>query len=152
MFAGDIISVSAGAGQVWSFNDYLPNSRLDPVSSSAYTDGGADYQSTVITKAYNLSEPIPDKIGYSVQFAFDNPYTAVTTTAAVSLAKDMSETFVTLDSALAITSSQKFLKAYNLISQGRWNTLQFKVTTDAGSLSLQSTILSGFVDSVRPQQ
>ena len=152
MFAGDIISVSAGAGQVWSFNDYLPNSRLDPVSSSAYTDGGSDYQSTVITKAYNLSEPIPDKIGYSVQFAFDNPYTAVTTTAAVSLAKDMSDTFVTLDSALAITSSQKFLKAYNLISQGRWNTLQFKVTTDAGRLSLQSTILSGFVDSVRPQQ
>ena len=152
MFAGDIISVSAGAGQVWSFNDYLPNTRLDPVSSSAYTDGGADYQSTVITKAYNLSEPIPDKIGYSVQFAFDNPYTTATTTAEVSLAKDMSDTFVTLDSALAITSSQKFLKAYNLISQGRWNTLQFKVTTDAGRLSLQSTILSGFVDSVRPQQ
>lgn len=152
MFAGDIVSVSAGAGQVWSFNDFLPNSRLDPVASSAYTDGGADYQSTVITKAYNLSEPIPEKIGYSVQFAFDNPYTTATTTAEVSLAKDMSDTFVTLDSALAITSSQKFLKAYNLISQGRWNTLQFKVTTDAGRLSLQSTILSGFVDSVRPQQ
>jgi len=152
MFSGDIISVSAGAGQVWSFNDYLPNSRLNPVSSSAYTDGGANYESTVITKAYNLNEPIPDKIGYSVQFAFDNPYTTATTTAAVSLAKDMSDTFVTLDSALAITSSQKFLKAYNLISQGRWNTLQFKVTADAGRLSLQSTILSGFVDSVRPQQ
>jgi hypothetical protein len=152
MFAGDIISVAAGAGQVWSFNDYLPNSRLNPVSSSAYTDGGSNYQSTVITKAYNLNEPIPDKIGYSVQFAFDNPYTTATTTAAVSLAKDMSDTFVTLDSALAITSSQKFLKAYNLISQGRWNTLQFKVTADAGRLSLQSTILSGFVDSVRPQQ
>jgi len=152
MFAGDIISVSAGAGQVWSFNDYLPNSRLNPISSSAYTDGGANYESTVITKAYNLNEPIPDKIGYSVQFAFDNPYTTATTTAEVSLAKDMSATFVTLDSALAITSSQKFLKAYNLISQGRWNTLQFKVTTDAGRLSLQSTILSGFVDSVRPQQ
>lgn len=152
MFAGDIVSVSAGAGQVWSFNDFLPNSRLDPVASSAYTDGGADYQSTVITKAYNLSEPIPEKIGYSVQFAFDNPYTTATTTVEVSLAKDMSETFVTLDSALAITSSQKFLKAYNLISQGRWNTLQFRVTTDAGRLSLQSTILSGFVDSVRPQQ
>jgi hypothetical protein len=152
MFAGDIVSVSAGAGQVWSFNDYLPNSRLNPVSSSAYTDGGANYESTVITKAYNLNEPIPDKIGYSVQFAFDNPYTTATTTAEVSLAKDMSDTFVTLDSALAITSSQKFLKAYNLISQGRWNTLQFKVTADAGRLSLQSTILSGFVDSVRPQQ
>ncbi len=152
MFAGDVVSVSSGAGQVWSFNDYLPNSRLSPIPSAAYTDGGASYASTVITKAYNLNEPIPDKIGYSVQFAFDNPYTTSTTTAALSLAKNMSDTFVTLDSALAITGNQKFLKAYNLISQGRWNNLQFKITTDSGRLSLQSTILSGFVDSVRPQQ
>lgn len=152
MFAGDIVSVAAGAGQVWSFNDYLPNTRLNPVASSAYLDGGSNYASTVITKAYNLGEPIPDKIGYSIQFAFDNPYTDQNTTAALSLAKDMSESFVSLDPALTITNSQKFLKAYNLISRGRWNTLQFKVATEGGRLSLQSTILSGFVDSVRPQQ
>lgn len=152
MFAGDIVSVAAGAGQVWSFNDYLPGTRTDPVASSVYLDGGSSYASTVITKAYNLGEPIPDKIGYSIQFAFDNPYTTSNTTAAISLAKNMSETFSTLDSALLITNSQKFLKAYNLISQGRWNTLQFKVVTTNGRLSLQSTILSGFVDSVRPQQ
>jgi hypothetical protein len=152
MFAGDIVSVAAGAGQVWSFNDYLPNSRLDPVASSAYLDGGSNYASTVITKAYNLGEPIPDKIGYSIQFAFDNPYTTQNTTAAISLAKNMSDSFSSIDSALSITASQKFLKAYNLISQGRWNTLQFKVETEGGRLSLQSTILSGFVDSVKPQQ
>lgn len=152
MFAGDIVSVAAGAGQVWSFNDYLPNSRLHPVASSAYLDGGSNYASTVITKAYNLGEPIPDKIGYSIQFAFDNPYTTQNTTAAISLAKNMSDSFSSIDSALSITASQKFLKAYNLISQGRWNTLQFKVETEGGRLSLQSTILSGFVDSVKPQQ
>lgn len=152
MFAGDIVSVSAGAGQVWSFNDFLPNSRLSPVASSAYLDGGSNYSSTVVTKAYNLGEPIPDKIGYSIQFAFDNPYTEQNTTAALSLATNMSGNFSSLDPALAITNSQKFLKAYNLISRGRWNTLQFKVHTDGGRLSLQSTILSGFVDSVRPQQ
>jgi len=152
MFAGDIVSVAAGSGQVWSFNDYLPGTRTSPVASSVYLDGGSSYASTVITKAYNLGEPIPDKIGYSIQFAFDNPYTAQNTTAAISLAKNMSGTFSALDSALSITNSQKFLKAYNLISQGRWNTLQFKVATTGGRLSLQSTILSGFVDSVRPQQ
>ena len=152
MFAGDIVSVAAGSGQVWSFNDYLPGTRTSPVASSVYLDGGSNYVSTVITKAYNLGEPIPDKIGYSIQFAFDNPYTAQNTTAAISLAKNMSGTFSALDSALSITNSQKFLKAYNLISQGRWNTLQFKVATTGGRLSLQSTILSGFVDSVRPQQ
>jgi len=153
MFAGDIISVSAASGQVWSFNDYLPNTRLSPVATSAYLDGGATYESSVITKAYNLNEPIPDKIGYSVQLAFDNPYTTQNVPVSVSYAKDMSGTFSTIDPALNITASQKFLKAYNLISKGRWNTIQFKVNTNSGGrLCLQSTILSGFVDSVRPQQ
>ncbi len=153
MFAGDIVSVSAASGQVWSFNDYLPNTRLSPVAASAYLDGGATYESSVITKAYNLNEPIPDKIGYSVQLAFDNPYTTQNVPVSVSYAKDMSGTFSTIDPALSITASQKFLKAYNLISKGRWNTIQFKVNTNSGGrMCLQSTILSGFVDSVRPQQ
>lgn len=153
MFAGDIVSVSAASGQVWSFNDYLPNTRLDPVEPSAFLDGGATYQSTVITKAYNLNEPIPDKIGYSIQLAFDNPYTTQNVPVSVSYAKDMSGTFSTIDSSLNITASQKFLKAYNLISKGRWNTIQFKVNTNSGGrMCLQSTILSGFVDSIRPQQ
>jgi len=155
MFAGDMTSISEGAGQVWSFNDFLPNTRLAPVASSAYLDGGSRYQSSVITKAYNLNEPIPDKIGYSVQFAFDNPYTSSNTDAAIAYSTDMSGTFTDLDSSLTITNSQKFLKAYNLISKGRWNTIQFRVQTNpnsGGRLSLQSTILSGFVDSVRPQQ
>jgi hypothetical protein len=155
MFAGDMTSISEGAGQVWSFNDFLPNTRLSPVASSAYLDGGSRYQSSVITKAYNLNEPIPDKIGYSVQFAFDNPYTTSNTDAAIAYSTDMSGTFTDLDPSLTITNSQKFLKAYNLISKGRWNTIQFRVQTNpnlGGRLSLQSTILSGFVDSVRPQQ
>ena len=155
MFAGDMTSISEGAGQVWSFNDFLPNTRLAPVASSAYLDGGSRYQSTVITKAYNLNEPIPDKIGYSVQFAFDNPYTTSNTDAAIAYSTDMSGTFTDLDPSLTITNSQKFLKAYNLISKGRWNNIQFRVQTNpnsGGRLSLQSTILSGFVDSVRPQQ
>jgi hypothetical protein len=152
MFAGDIISLSDGAGQVWSFNDYLPNTRLSPVQQSAYLDGGSTYQSTVITKAYNLGEPIPDKIGYSIQIALDNPY-ASSIGASLSYATNMSGTFTSIDPAISIPSTQKFLAAYNLISRGRWNNIQFKINTTSGSrLSLQSTILSGFVDSVRPQQ
>lgn len=155
MFAGQVTSLGAGAGQVWSFNDYLPNTRLSPVSSTAYLDGGAPYQSTVITKAYNLGEPIPDKIGYSIQFALDNPYSNLDINTSVWYSIDMSDTFTALDANLVIPYSQKFLKAYNLISSGRWNTIQFMIQTNASSgnrMSLQSTILSGFVDSVRPQQ
>ena len=152
MFAGDIISLSEGAGQVWSFNDYLPNTRLSPVQQSAYLDGGSAYQSTVITKAYNLGEPIPDKIGYSIQIALDNPY-ASSIGASLSYATNMSGTFTSIDPAISIPSTQKFLAAYNLISRGRWNNIQFKINTTSGSrMSLQSTILSGFVDSIRPQQ
>ena len=153
MFAGDIFSLAEAAGQVWSFNDYLPNTRLSPVSASAYLDGGSAYESTVITKAYNLGEPIPDKIGYSIQLAFDNPYSTQNVPVTVSYATNMSGTFSTIDSNLSITNSQKFLKAYNLISKGRWNTIQFKVNTNSGRrLCFQSAILSGFVDSIRPQQ
>jgi hypothetical protein len=153
MFAGDMTAVSSGSNQVWSFNDYLPNTRTVPTPVSSYLDGGSQYQSSVTTKAYNLGEPIPDKIGYSIQLAFDNPYTTQNTGVTVSYAKDMTGTFSTIDSGLSITSSQKFLKAYNLISKGRWNSIQFKVETNAGGrLSFQSAILSGFVDSVRPQQ
>jgi hypothetical protein len=153
MFAGDMTAVSAGSNQVWSFNDYLPNSRTEPTPVSSYLDGGSQYQSSVTTKAYNLGEPIPDKIGYSIQLAFDNPYTTQNTDVTVSYAKDMSGTFSTIDPGLSITNSQKFLKAYNLISKGRWNSIQFKVETNSGGrLSFQSAILSGFVDSVRPQQ
>jgi hypothetical protein len=152
MFAGDIISLSEGAGQVWSFNDYLPNTRLSPVQQSAYLDGGSSYQSSVTTKAYNLGEPIPDKIGYSIQIALDNPY-ASSIGASLSYATDMSGTFTSIDPAISIPSAQKFLAAYNLISRGRWNNIQFKINTTSGSrMSLQSTILSGFVDSIRPQQ
>lgn len=152
MFAGEIISLSDGAGQVWSFNDYLPNTRLSPISSSAYLDGGSAYESSVITKAYNLGEPIPDKIGYSIQIALDNPYTS-SIGAALSFSTNMSGSFTSIDPAIIIPNTQKYLAAYNLISRGRWNTIQFKINTTNGSrLSLQSTILSGFVDSVRPQQ
>lgn len=152
MFAGDIISLSEGAGQVWSFNDYLPNTRLSPVQQSAYLDGGSAYQSSVTTKAYNLGEPIPDKIGYSIQIALDNPYTT-SIGASLSYATNMSGTFTSIDPAISIPSTQKFLAAYNLISRGRWNNIQFKINTTSGSrMSLQSTILSGFVDSIRPQQ
>lgn len=152
MFAGEIISLSDGAGQVWSFNDYLPNTRLNPISSSAYLDGGSAYESSVITKAYNLGESIPDKIGYSIQIALDNPYTS-SIGAALSFSTNMSGSFTSIDPAISIPNTQKYLAAYNLISRGRWNTIQFKINTTNGSrLSLQSTILSGFVDSVRPQQ
>jgi len=153
MFAGGISTLTTASGQVWSFNDYLPNTRLNPVQNSAYFDGGSAYQSSVVTKAYNLGEPIPDKIGYSIQVAFDNPYPTLNIGAALSYSTNMSGTFTTIDPAISIPNSQKYLIAHNLISKGRWNSIQFKVnTTNGNRLSLQSTILSGFVDSVRPQQ
>lgn len=153
MFAGSITTLTTASGQVWSFNDYLPNTRLSPIQNSAYFDGGVAYQSSVITKAYNLNEPIPDKIGYSIQIALDNPYPTLNIGAALSYATNMSGTFTSIDPAISVPNSQKFLAAYNLISRGRWNNIQFKInTTNGNRLSVQSTILSGFVDSVRPQQ
>jgi len=155
MFAGQVMSLGTGAGQVWAFNDYLPASRFDPPTQMAYYDGGSIFISSVTTKAYNLGEPIPDKIGYSVQFAFDNPYN-IPIGIEAAYCKNMSSSFTDLATGVTIPAGTfKDLKAYNLISAGRWNTIQFRVRTTAesgGRLSFQSAILSGFVDSVRPQQ
>jgi hypothetical protein len=155
MFAGQVLSLSTSAGQVWAFNDYLPASRFDPPTQMAYYDGGSVYISSITTKAYNLGEPIPDKIGYSIQFAFDNPYN-IPIGIEAAYCKNMSSSFTDLATGVTIpTGTFKDLKAYNLISAGRWNTMQFRVRTTAesgGRLSFQSAILSGFVDSVRPQQ
>jgi len=155
MFAGQVMSLGTGAGQVWAFNDYLPASRFDPPTQMAYYDGGSIFISSVTTKAYNLGEPIPDKIGYSIQLAFDNPYN-IPIGIEAAYCKNMSSSFTDLATGVTIpTGTFKDLKAYNLISAGRWNTIQFRVRTTAesgGRLSFQSAILSGFVDSVRPQQ
>lgn len=157
MWAGKVSTpLSPGSGQVYAFSDYLPNSRTAPAPVSAYYDAGDPYVSQIATKAYNFGEPIPQKTGYNVQFAFENQFSATTGDVNLYFSTDMGNSFTALENNVTIpAANMKFLKSYNLISRGRWNNIQFKAATPTGiggKLMPQSVTVTGFLDSIRPEQ
>jgi len=156
MWGGEVLSANSGSGQVWSFSDYLPNTRTDPSPITAFFDSGYPYESRIITKAYNFNEPIPQKTGYNVQFALENQNVDWTASFDMAFSTDMGKTFTTLESNVDVGPQElKFLKSFNLISRGRWNNIQFKLSTSTGiggRMMPQSITTSGFLDSIRPEQ
>jgi hypothetical protein len=156
MWGGEVLSANSGSGQVWSFSDYLPNTRTDPSPITAFFDSGYPYESRIITKAYNFNEPIPQKTGYNVQFALENQNVDWTASFDMAFSTDMGKTFTTLESNVDVGPQElKFLKSFNLISRGRWNNIQFKLKTSTGiggRMMPQSITTSGFLDSIRPEQ
>jgi hypothetical protein len=157
MFAGSV-GTNPGGGQVFTFNDYVPNSRTSPAPISTWSDAGNPYQSLVTTRAYNFQEPLSQKTGYTAQVAINNPFTTWSPVVTVGYSADMGATFTPLESGYVIPSPtlrQKHLRAWNLISRGRWNSIQLQVSTNAltgGRLSLHSTVLNAYLDPIRPQQ
>ena len=156
MWGGEVLSANSGSGQVWSFSDYLPNTRTDPSPITAFFDSGYPYESRIVTKAYNFNEPIPQKTGYNVQFALENQNLDWTASFDMAFSTDMGKTFTTLESNVDVGPQElKFLKSFNLISRGRWNNIQFKLKTSTGiggRMMPQSITTSGFLDSIRPEQ
>jgi len=156
MWGGEVLSANSGSGQVWSFSDYLPNTRTDPSPITAFFDSGYPYESRIITKAYNFNEPIPQKTGYNVQFALENQNLDWTASFDMAFSTDMGKTFTTLESNVDVGPQElKFLKSFNLISRGRWNNIQFRLRTSTGiggRMMPQSITTSGFLDSIRPEQ
>jgi len=156
MWGGEVLSANSGSGQVWSFSDYLPNTRTDPSPITAFFDSGYPYESRIITKAYNFNEPIPQKTGYNVQFALENQNLDWTASFDMAFSTDMGKTFTTLESNVDVGPQElKFLKSFNLISRGRWNNIQFRLKTSTGiggRMMPQSITTSGFLDSIRPEQ
>lgn len=69
---------------------------------------------------------------------------------------DMGKTWTTLEANVDVQPQDfKFLKSFNLISRGRWNSIQFRVKTSqdiGGRMMPQSITTTGFLDSIRPEQ
>ena len=153
MFSGSLENVTTGSSQVYIFNDYIPDTRFNPSYISNYRDNGMPYQSAVVTKAFNFNEPLVDKIGYSVQFSTDNAYSDWEPEISWSYSLNMSGTFTSLDSKVSIpTETFKYQKSYNLISKGRWNSIQFKQRCADGKMVVQSVVVTGFPQTIKPQQ
>lgn len=156
MWGGQLLSATSGASQVWAFSDYLPNTRTDPAPITAFFDSGYPYGSRITTKAFNFNEPIPQKTGYNAQFALENPNPDWTGSFDMEFSTDMGKTWTTLEANVDVQPQDfKFLKSFNLISRGRWNSIQFRVKTSqdiGGRMMPQSITTTGFLDSIRPEQ
>jgi len=153
MFTGSIDNVPNASSQIYSFNDYVPNTKKDPAPISTYRDAGAGYESYVVSKAYNFNEPMVDKIGYDVQFSTENPYQDWNPELSFEYSIDMDDQFNELASNVVIPGRVfKFQKSYNLISKGMFNNIQFKQFCPSGRMSVQSVITTAFPQSIKPQQ
>lgn len=153
MFCGSINNISRASGQVYIFNDYAPQDRFAPRSSVSYLDAGQPYQSSLTTKAFNFNEPLVDKIGYNIQFSTENPYSDWEPELDFKYSTNMSETFSVLDNKVSIPAQTfKYQKAYNLISKGRWNSIQFKQECEQGRMVVQSVIATAFPQTIKVQQ
>ena len=153
MFCGTIDNVSKASGQLYIFNDYAPQDRFSPKSALSYLDAGQPYQSYVVTKAFNFNEPLVDKIGYNVQFSTENPYSDWEPEVDFKYSVNMSNSFSILDSKVSVPyQTFKYQKGYNLISKGRWNSIQFKQECDSGRMVVQSVIATAFPQTIKPQQ
>ena len=153
MFSGALANLSVGTSQVYIFNDYIPSTRIAPRPSLAYLDSGQPYQSVIVTKAFNFNEPMIDKIGYNVQFSTENPYSDWQPEIDFKYSVNMSNSFSILDSKVSVPyQTFKYQKGYNLISKGRWNSIQFKQECDSGRMVVQSVIATAFPQTIKPQQ
>ncbi len=153
MFSGAISNVENAPGQIYIFNDYIPETRFNPSRISNFRDAGQSYNSAVVTKAYAFNEPMVDKIGYNVQFSTDNPYSDWSPEISWSYSLNMSGSFTSLDNKVIVPyNTYKYQKSYNLISKGRWNSIQFKQRCTDGKMTVQSIIVTGFPQNIKPQQ
>jgi hypothetical protein len=153
MFSGAISNVENAPGQIYIFNDYIPETRFNPSKISNFRDAGQSYNSAVVTKAYAFNEPMVDKIGYNVQFSTDNPYSDWSPEISWSYSLNMSGSFTSLDNKVVVPyNTYKYQKSYNLISKGRWNSIQFKQRCTDGKMTVQSIIVTGFPQNIKPQQ
>jgi hypothetical protein len=153
MFSGAVSNVENAPGQIYIFNDYIPETRFNPSKISNFRDAGQSYNSAVVTKAYAFNEPMVDKIGYNVQFSTDNPYSDWSPEISWSYSLNMSGSFTSLDNKVIVPyNTYKYQKSYNLISKGRWNSIQFKQRCADGKMTVQSIIVTGFPQNIKPQQ
>lgn len=153
LWVGDIENMNSASGQAYIFNDKIPNSRTNPISTQYFYDNGSAYTSSLTTKAFNFNEPLIDKIGYNVQFSTENPYSDWKPSLRMEYVTDMEDSFQVIEDDVEVPyRTFKYQKAYNLISKGRWNSIQFRQTCDAGRMMVQSVITTAFQQSIKPEQ
>ena len=161
-------------GKLYTWLDYVQDAEAD---ESYYLDQTTAYRTEVISRAYNFGEIYSDKLGYQVEFDMDNKFmdsqdvnfyyikdmeafeSAILQedgfeilsedgyTISEQCAPDILEEDVTIS-----PQNNHFVKAFNMLSRGKFKEIQYMATTERGRLSLHAIKASAFTDTIDPQR
>ncbi len=149
-FSGRIrLNFADNSGRFWTWDDFtLPTEE----TSSVYRDDVTDVESFVVTRGYTCDDPLVNKLGYTVQLMTENRLTDGAVTAYLYYDKDASGTFTALDTAISIASGDRHMRvAKSLLSEGKYNFIQFKFGTTRGKIALTGVATTAFTDTITPE-
>jgi hypothetical protein len=137
------------SGKLFTWDDFTAEGST---TVENYKDGGTEYESYVKSRAYRFQETWGDKVGHSVQFDFENIHSTAQS-ADLTLYKDLSSSGVSLATDTSISANTGLVrKGFNILSQGRFNQLQFKAQVDSGRLALHSIQASAFGQPIKAER
>jgi hypothetical protein len=173
-FGGKIrLQFGDNGGKLYTWLDYVAESDA---TESYYKDQTADYETKIFSRGYNFKEIYADKLGYQVEFDVDNQFSNdqllnffyVKGMAGDSngILLETGDAMLTEDEKLLQTQvlgvlerdvpvparDAHFVKAYNMLSRGKFKEMQYMVAAESGKLSLHAIKTSAFVDTINPQR
>jgi len=173
-FGGKIrLQFGDNCGKLYTWLDYVAESDA---TESYYKDQTADYETKIFSRGYNFKEIYADKLGYQVEFDVDNQFSNdqllnffyVKGMAGDSngILLETGDAMLTEDEKLLQTQvlgvlerdvpvparDAHFVKAYNMLSRGKFKEMQYMVAAESGKLSLHAIKTSAFVDTINPQR
>lgn len=136
-------------GRVWTWDDFT--SETDETSSQ-YRDDTSDYESFVVTRAYNCGDPLVEKLGYTLAVLMENRLPDTAVTGYIEYDKDESGSFTTLDNAVNLPASTRGIqKNFNLLSKGKWTGFQVKIGATRHKITVNAVAITGFADNLKPE-
>jgi hypothetical protein len=149
-FSGRIrLNFGDTTGKFWTWDDYT---AIASETSSQYRDDATDYESYIITRAYDLGDPLVNKLGYIVQFTSENRLTDASVTVYLSYSQDISGSFTSLDSSVTMSAGDRQKRrSLPLVSYGKFNVIQFKFGATRLKASLANLAVTAFVDPIETE-
>ena len=173
-FSGKIrLQFGDNCGKLYTWLDYVDEGVA---TESDYKDQTEDYETKLLSRAYNFKEIYADKLGYQVEFDVDNRFGneqlvnffylrdmgggengILLETDSALLTEDekllQTEVLGTLERSVPVPARDgHFTKAYNMLSRGKFKEMQYMATTNTGKLSLHTVKTSAFPDTINPQR
>lgn len=149
-FSGNLrLQFGSSTGRVWTWDDFTTPSTE---TGSEYRDDTMDYESYVVTRAYDYGEPLVKKKGYMMELLTENKLTGDAVTAYLSYDKDQTGSFTTMSNSINLTASTRQITvAKNLLSLTKHRTIQFKFGTTRFKVAVNSLVVTGYADNLVPE-